>query len=299
ANDQATGTLETPRLFATSTGYWRQSMKPDLYHYAVLDAMGAAGAGLTNLTLGANLQPVPALRTYAQISRIDTETLNAQAQTRLDEPDSNPNALGVIQNNLEVARIAQESARLGVSANLMNRFEISTNATLRRRPALTVETIHGVEVLFPRSQAVDITISAVDRKSWKDLRIGVSGTRTIGVGDVNLYRSRSLVLRADVSREVLDGEAEVEGNLTYLNSQDDNIGGTCSPIDVETCYGASRVTSYSLGGLMYYRFKPDWYAIGSASLGRQSLKTTVMQGQIASQPPITLASFLLRLAYRF
>ena len=298
ANDQATGTLEKNRVFLHSNGYWRQSNKLDLFHYAVLDAVGAGGAGVTNLTLGANFQPVETLRAHASVSRVDTETLNVQAQTRLEEPD--PNGQPAIQNNIEVARIAQDMARVGLSAAFRNRFEISTSGTLRRRPELAVPTADGtMEIVFPASQAADITISAVDRDSWKDLRIGLSGTRTIGIGDANLYRSRSLIVRADASRAILGGKAEVEGNLTYLNSQDDNIGSTCSVIDPESCYGASRMTSVSLGGLMFYRFKPTWFLVGSATLGRQLLTTTVMAEQTVSQPAVTTASLFLRLAYRF
>ena len=299
ANDQATGTLEKNRVFLHSNGYWRQSNKLDLFHYAVLDALGADGAGVTNLTLGANWQPVQALRAYASVSRVDTETLNVQAQTRLEEPDPE-GAVGVIQNNIEVSRIAQDAARVGLSGSIRNRFEISTSGTLRRRPELAVPTSDGaMDIVFPASQAADITISAVDRDSWKDLRIGLSGTRTIGIGDANLYRSKSLIVRADASRAILDGKAEVEGNLTYLNSQDDNIGSTCSVIDPASCYGAARMTSVSLGGLMFYRFKPTWFLVGSATLGRQLLTTTVMAEQTVSQPPVTTASLFLRLAYRF
>jgi hypothetical protein len=298
ATDQATGTLERPRVFLTSNGYWRQSSELDLFHYAVLDAMGASGAGITNLTLGASWQPVQALRAYANLSRVDTETLNVQAQTRLEDPDANE--AGIIQNNIAVSRIAQDAARVGVSASLQNRFEISTSGALRRRPELAVPVSGAMDVVFPASQAADITIAAVDRRSWKDLRIGLSGTRTFGVGDVNLYRSRSLIVRADVSRAILDGKAEVEGNLMYLGSQDDNIGTTCMPgAPINDCYGAASMTSVSLGGLLFYRFRPAWFAVGSANLGRQLLTTTIVDEQTVAQRPITVASLFLRLAYRF
>jgi hypothetical protein len=295
---QRTGTLEKPRVFATSTGYWRQSMQLDFYHYAVVDAYGAAGAGITNLTLGLNWQPVHTLRTYAQVSRIDTETLNVQAQTKLEDPDVNP-SLG-IQNNVEVARISQDAARVGVSASLRNRFEISTSGALRRRPELTLQSADGgLTAIFPAAQAADITIAAVDRRSWKDLRIGLSGTRSFPVGDANVDRARTLTVRGDASRTILGGRAEVEGNVTFLQSRDDNLGTACNIGTIATCYGASRTNSISLGGLLFYRFKPAWYVVANAALGRQSLTTTVMEGETAPQGAILTAFAFLRLAHRF
>ncbi len=298
ANDDETGTLEKPRVFATANGYWRQSATVDIYHYTVVDATGAAGAGLTNLTLGANWQPAAALRIYGQASHIDTETLNVQAQLKLDNPDGVGAA--VIQNNIEVSRIAQDSARVGVSGSIKQRFEISTSGTIRRRPELVVSTSNGMdEVIFPKAQAVDITLGVVDRKSYKDMRIGLSGTRTFGVGNATLYRSKSTVVRADATKSLKDGRAEVVGDVTVVASSDDNIGTVCDMTQLDTCFGASKMLSLGGGLLGFYRFKPDWFVIGSGSIARQVLTTTVSTGMTIAQQPIYTAALLLRLAYRF
>jgi len=298
ANDDTTDTLEKPRVFATANGYWRQSATVDIYHYTVVDATGAAGAGLTNLTLGTNWQPSTALRLYAQVSHIDTETLNVQAQLKLDNPDLV--GLGFIQNNIEVSRIAQDSARVGLSGSIKQRFEISVSGTVRRRPELAVRTSDDMEtVIFPEAQAADITVGVVDRQSYKDMRIGLSGTRTFGVGNATLYRSKSTVVRADATKPLQDGKAEVVGDLTVIASSDDNIGTICTLTDPDTCYGASRMLSVGAGLLGFYRFKPDWFIIGSGSLARQVLTTTVATDMTIAQQPIYTAALLLRLAYRF
>lgn len=302
ANDYQTGTLEKPRVFATANGYWRQSSTVDIYHYAVVDAAGAAGAGLTNLTLGLNWQPVPAMRTYAQVSRIDTETLNVTAQTKLEDPDPD-RPVTAVQNNIEVERIAQDQARLGISVSMANRFEVSTSGTLRRRPELVVSEgdmdVADDDIVYPAAQGADITFSAVDRRSIRDARIGLSATRSFSVGNVNLYRTRSWVARLDASKEVAAGKAEVEGNLTYVQSKDDNRGAACIPGDPITCYGAAEVQSFTLGALAYYRFKPAWFFIGSAALGRQLMSAANSTGALQAQPQLTTLNLLLRLAYRF
>jgi hypothetical protein len=297
ARDQS-GQIETPRVFATASGYWRRSQRLDIYHYLVLDAMGASGAGLTNLTLGVGFQPRQTVRFTAQATRVDTETLNVQVLNQLEDPDQNGNQL---QNNIEVQRVAQESARVGLSVGLrQNRFEVSTHATVRRRPELAIETPDGATtVVFPTAQAADIYLGLVDRRSWKDLRLGASVVSTFGVGSANLNRSKSTVARVDARREMLDGKAEVEADVRFISAADDNRGTLCNPADLETCYGASRVTSIAVGGVGYYRFKPQWFAIVAANIGRLSQTVQYTADAAVDLPAITTATLFLRLAYRF
>jgi len=302
ANDYQTGTLEKPRVFGTANGYWRQSTTVDIYHYLVLDATGASGAGLTNLTLGLNWQPAPAMRTYAQVSHIDTETLNVTAQTKLQDPEVMGSAT-LVQNNIEVARIAQDSARVGISVAIKSRFEVATNGALRRRPELVVPagtvTSTDDDFVFPAAQGADVTFMAIDRHSLKDMRVALSLTRSFSVGSVNLYRTRSWVGRLEGRKEIAEGKGEVEGSFTYVQSKDDNRGGMCTPGDPITCFGAAEVQSFTLGGLADYRFKPDWLVIGSAAVGRQIMSAADADGALQAQPALLTLNLLLRLAYRF
>jgi hypothetical protein len=303
ADDIETGTSEEARVFGTANGYWRPTSKVDFYHYLVVDAAGAAGAGLTNLTLGVNLQPTPSVRAYATVNRIDTETLNVIAQNKLEEPD--PAAPAQVQNNIEVQRIAQDSARVGLSANFANRVEISTSGTLRRRGELRFENVNGVEedpnddVVFPAAQAADVTIGIVDRKSLGGTRLGLSGTRSFGVGNANLYRNRAYIGRLDLTKGFADDRAEFEGSLTYINSADDNRGVDCLLMDPLTCYGASEVQSVTAGLLLFYRFSQAWFVIANVNIGAQMSKSADTMGAPIDQPTILTTGGLLRVAFRF
>jgi hypothetical protein len=304
ANDSSTGATEDVRVFATANGYLRAGAKADFFHYVVVDATGASGAGLTNLTVGMNLQPTPRLRAYANVSRIDTDTLNVIAQTKLQDPDSA--APNVLQNNIEVQRIAQDSARVGLSANFNNRVELSTSGTLRRRGELRFDTVmsvmeggNGREEVFPAAQAADITVSLVDRKSLGDMRLGLSGTGSFGVGNANLYRNRALIGRLDATKSFADDRAEFEGSLTYINSADDNRGKNCTTDELLTCLGASEVQGVSAGALLFYRFSRTWFLITSANIGAQMSRSADAAGMLVDQPTILTTGLLLRLAYRF
>lgn len=313
ADDVITGEAEKPRVFATANGYWRASQSVDFHHYLVVDGTGADGAGLTNLTLGVNLQPTSSLRLHANVTRIDTETLNVVAQERLQDRDSMPGTVisTGAQNNIEVERIAQESARIGVSASLSPQVEISTSGGLRRRGELRVEKVlgdpddPGDDIVFDAAQAADVTVGIVDRKSVGDMRVGLSGTSSFGVGNANLYRSRSYTGRLEASKELADGRAELEVNLAYLYSADDNRGTDCDTDVIWTCYGASSVQSVTVGLLGFWRFSPSWFALASGVVGPQfSKSTSAVEGpdgnfDMVDQPTILVSNFFLRLAYRF
>lgn len=305
ADDSESQSAEKARVFATANGYWRPSGKVDLYHYLVVDAAGAGGARLTNLTLGVNLQPTTRVRAYASINRVDTETLNVIAQTKLQDPDSNGDAIPQLQNNIEVQRIAQDSARVGLSANFANRVELSTSGTLRRRGELRIEPINGMpdseedDIVFAAAQAADVTISLVDRKSLGGMRLGLSGTGSFGVGGENLYRNRAYIGRFDATKGFADDRAEFEGSVTYIKSSDDNRGVACVATDLPTCFGASDLQSVTAGLLLYYRFSRAWFVIANANLGAQMSKSAGADGALVDQPTILTTGLLLRLAYRF
>ena len=306
AEDAVTGESEEARVFATANGYWRASQKVDFYHYLVADAVGAGGAGLTNLTLGVNLQPSTSLRAYANITRVDTETLNVTAQERLLDPDSDPGdgVKTTAQNNLEVARIAQDAARVGLSAAMGPNVELSVNGGVRRRGEIRFEALNGDpddagdDIVFAASQAADVNVMFVDRDSIADMRLGLSATASFGVGE-SLYRTTSYVGRVDASKELADGRADVELNLTYLNATDDNHGTQCTTTNLITCYGATSVQSVTVGGLAFWRFSASWFALLSATVGPQFSESASAGGDPVTQPTILTAAGLLRLAYRF
>lgn len=303
ANDRVTGTLEKPRAFATANGYWRQSNELDIYHFAVLDLEGAAGFGITNLSLGINYRPTTDIRLTASVHRVDTETLNVVAQTRLEDQALNPADVNLVQNNLLVSRIASQQARAGISAALAERrFELSVMGAVRERPEITLlPNMAADPIIISAYRSAEVTISAVDRRSFQGLRLGASFTSIFAIGEEQtVNRSDVNVARLTGSRLVSGGQGEVEVDLSYVTSRDQNNVRMelCGLLDPTSCFGTSAVTTYTLGALLYYRFKPDWFGVFAIRVGQQSL-TTGDGGMEVAQPDILIASGFARIAYRF
>jgi hypothetical protein len=298
ANDKATGTLEQPRLYVSSNGYWRQSPKLDLFHYSIVDITGAGGFGITNLSAGVNYRPQLRLHVEAAYHRVDTETLNVQAQTQLDDPDGRN--VGVIQNNVTVSRIASDSARTSVSAALGRtmRWEVTAAGAIRQRPEITLTPVGvgGVSQTIPAARSAEVLLQAVDRHLYKGIRAQASYVRIFALG-TNAARSTSSIVAVAASRDIADGKGEWEAGLAYLASRDDNAA-ACDLTNLQTCYGSSRVATITASGTGFYRLKRNWLAVGTVELARQSLQT-LDNGTMTANPAIISTTAFLRIAYRF
>jgi hypothetical protein len=299
--------VERSRILVSSNGYWAQSEKTDIYHYIVLDLAGAAGAGISNLSVGVNHRPATSVNLFAHANRVDTETLNVQAQTMLEEVDT-ANLAG-LGNNWYVSRVAQESLRAGASSAFsQNRFQVTASGALRRRPEIVLRRNGDADpavvtdnLVLPLAQALDITLALVDRQSYKRFRIGASVTRSAGFGDENLDRSKSTSAMLQGSRDLLHGKGEFEVNLNYLKAHDDDRTVAC-PSEITndlTCYGTSISSSIGAGGMLFYRPDSNWYAMAMVSAARQTLTTATPVGGDVKQPAITALTGFARLAYRF
>lgn len=304
-NDE-TGLAERTRIFASSQGYWRSSPKLDLYHYAVFDVEGSAGTGFSLLTVGADYHPRHTFRLTAQVMRMNTETLTVTALDRLETPDGNGGNL--VQNGIEVTRIASDAARLGLSVGLKDsRFEVSVHGTVRRRPEITVPTSNGMTFTFPASQAADVSFDVIDRRSFKDFRFGLHLTQTFGFGgDANLAKSSSRVARLSARRLFRDGDDELEVDLTYLTAEDDlaGSGGTECELPANNssplvCYGTSSVRTFALGGLLFHRINTQWFAVGSLYAAQQRLTVDNAMAARVEQPSTLMLTAFARVSYRF
>lgn len=295
---------ETPRVYLTATGYWRASSKLDLYHFAIIDVLGE-GVGVTNLSAGLNYKPDQRLRFTLSVNRVDTETLNVQAQAFLQDPERQIN---VIQNEALLARIAQNQARASLSAGLgqRQRFELTVAATARYRGEVTLESPVDPQLAMPLvftlppGQSAEIFGSIVDRRSVAGMRLGVDASRIFKVGDDTYYRTSVLAARVFAAREAWDGRAEWEAELGYASTTDDKAGVACPPAepDILQCYGAAESSVISLGGQLYYRFNTSWFGMFGVTLSRQS--TQSQSGMdVVDDPPILGASGFARFAYRF
>lgn len=300
---------EAPRVFGTSSGYWRYGTKLDFYHFVVLDVLGsnAVNAGLTNLSAGVNYKPDQRLRGTLSFNRVDTETLNVQAQAFLANPDPNAN---VVQNEAYIQRIATNEGRASLSAGLgeLQRFQITAAVAYRYRGAVTLTAPPQLDAMgkpvmaatfpLPAAQSVEVYGAITDRRSIKDLRLGVDGSRIFGVGSSTYQRTSSTTLRASAAHDLASGRGEWEAEVAYNTTTDDSAGKTCSVTDLLTCSGTARSSILSLGGNIYYRFTRDWFAMGSVFLNRTAIVHFDMMSSVEDPPAIGLTGFL-RIAYRF
>jgi hypothetical protein len=294
---------ESPRFFGTSSGYWRYGTKIDLYHFVVLDVLGsnAVNAGLTNLSLGLNWKPDQRLRGTLSFNRVDTETLNVQAQAFLSNPDAGFNA---VQNEAYLQRIATNQGRASLSAGLgeLQRFEITAAVGYRYRGEVTLSAppqANGTtpaNTKLPAAQAAEVYGAITDRHSVAGLRLGVDGSRSFGVGSSTYQRTSSLSLRASAAHDISNGQGEWEAEVAYSNSKDDSAGKVCS--DIVTCSGAAQSTIVSVGGNVYYRLNRDWFGVGSVFVNQTSVTHVDMTGSVDDPAVIGLTGFV-RIAYRF
>jgi hypothetical protein len=292
---------ETPRIYATSNGYYRGG-KIDLYHMAIFDAFGKAAPQITNLSAGANYKPSQRLRVTGSFNRVDTETLNVQANAFLLNPTLDPMGMQAdakIQNETYIKRLSTNAGKVGVSAGLgpLQRFEISTAVNYRYRPAFTLLPPNGMMGLsLPAAKGVDVYASLIDRRSIASLRLGVDVSRSFAVGGGAAYqRSEVLAARVFAARELKSGRGEWEAEASYSTSKDTTGAGTaCAITAIDQCFGSANSTIVSAGGNLYYRINNDWFVLGNLFVSRYAIKN-VQQ----ADPAILGLTGFARVAYRF
>jgi hypothetical protein len=293
------GTNEKPRIYGTSSGYWRGGPKLDIYHFGLIDLYGSAGFQITNLSAGLNYKPDPRLRVTANVNRVDTETLAVQAAAFLNPVDTTGTGPSVIQNEAYIRRLSTNQARAGVSAGLghMQRFEVSTALTYRYRPSFKLSSPDGTTIAnLDAATSVDLWGGIIDRHSIKDARIGVDATASFNVGDVPYQRSTTQGFRLYVGHDLRDGRGDLEVEIAYTAIKDKLAKVDC--MDIASCYGNSSSTLLSVGGETNYRINANWIAIGSLFVTK--VGTQVRSGMMAiTDPSVTSITGFGRVAYRF
>ena len=304
---------ETPRVFATSQGYYRSGSTLDIYHFALIDLVSSVGAAITNLSAGLNYKPNPRLRLTANFNRVDVDTLNVQANAFLNTPQTDattaPAGGGIVQNETYFRRLSTNSARAGVSAGLgpLQRFEVSVQGAYRYRPEVALDTANQKMTLkLDAAKGIDLYAAITDRRSIANLRLGLDISRTIGIGNVAFQRSEVFAARVSAARELENGHGEWEAEISYATTKDAAAGIICNgPNQPNTCFGASTGAILSLGGNLFYRINRDWMAIGSLFLSRQTLQHRDVSGAMneitttTSDPTVTGLMGFARIAYRF
>jgi len=301
---------EDPRLYGTATGYYRYGSKLDIYHFAIIDIFGsnAVNNGLTNLSAGLNYKPSQRLRLTANYNRVDTDTLNVQANSYLNQPDGLNSGGNVLSNELFITRLATTSLRGGVSAALgaLNRVEISVAATYRYRPSFLLQILDSPNTeTIPLAKSVEVYGSIVDRHSINDMRLGADVVRSFGVGNVAFQRNELTAVRVFAAKELASGKGEWEAEVGYSSSDNKPVAGMTGCLapsavtgGVNNCFGSSNGTLLQLGGTLYYRLAPAWMGIASAYITRTGIESN--DGTMTTtDPSITGITGFIRIAYRF
>lgn len=302
---------ESPRVYATSNGYYRSSAKIDLYHAAIFDVFGKAAPQLTNLSAGANYKPSQRLRVTASVNRVDTETLNVQANAFLFDPsvftpDPANGAVKNVQNETYIKRLSTTAVKGGVSAGLgpLQRFEVSTAVNYRYRPDFTLTSVDGkVSIPIRKATGVDVYLSVVDRASVAGLRLGADLSRSFALGNVGYQRSEVLAARVFAAHEFKAGRGEWEAEVAYSTTKDVGGGAMCGPgttMGLDQCFGSSSGSILSAGGNVYFRISQDWFALGNAYVSSYNVQPGPVNGTaLPADPTILGLTGYARIAYRF
>lgn len=288
---------ERSRVFATSSGYWRPGERVDVYQLTQLEAVGSEVA-LTNGSLGVDVHPLPALRVSANVHHVSTLLFQLATRDQLADPD--PSAMGFVQNRL-LTRISQDAARAGVSLALARqRFELSFSGGVRRRPAVEVELADGTGSLrFPETRSADATASLLDRRSVAGLRLALSATATLPVGDAVGNRARGTAVRLAASRTFAKEQGLVEVDVLGERLRDGQSEAACmSSLDPLVCYGQSSTTAAALGVLASWRASREWLLVADAHAGYHDVESTDVTSSIDWPRVFSIATFL-RLQWRY
>jgi hypothetical protein len=308
---------ESPRIFGTSSGYLRSGSTLDVYHFVLVDLVSSVGAGLTNVSAGANYKPNPRLRLTANFNRVDVDTLNVQANAFLNNPEQTVGTAGpnIIQNETYFRRLSTTAARGGISAGLgpLQRYEVSVQAAYRYRPAVALDTAGGMginptTVTLTAAKGVDLYGAITDRRSIKNLRLGFDVARSFGIGRVAFQRSEILALRGSAARELQNGHGEWEAEISYTTTKDAAAGIICTSgiqNSPGSCFGSSNGAILSAGGTLFYRVNRDWMLIGTAFLTHQTLThvdvdpAMPLKTTATADPSVNGIMGFARISYRF
>ncbi len=301
---------EGPRIFATSTGYWRYNTQLDLYHFAVIDLVGDQvnqGGNFTNVSFGANYKPNPRLRLTASFNRVDNTTLSVQAGAFLNSGDNN---LAFVDNETYLQRLSTNEGRVSASAGLgeLERFELTGAISLKYRPDVTLDVLGGTPGTAPvtlnAEESVDVYGSITDRRSIKDLRLGLDYLQSFAVGSVAYEHTTIGAVRASAAHEIKGGQGEWEAEVAYTKTHDVDVGVSCMTtafgVQPETCFGDSQTSLLSVGGTVFYRLNRDWMLIGSGYITRMNLQHVgAAPATVITDPAVTGLTAFFRIAMRF
>ena len=176
---------------------------------------------------------------------------------------------------------------------------------MRYRPSIKVSDtgndvgVADASVTLDAAKGVEVYASAVDRRFFGGLRLGVDVSRTFGIGGVAYARNTAFATRLFGSRELADGKAEIEAEVGLATSKDQGSTMACAPTSFGACYGRASTSTKSLGGSLYYRLAPAWLAIGSVYVAVEKLSTLDAANAVVKDPSLVSTTGFARVSYRF
>jgi len=288
---------DASRVFVTSSGYWRPQSAVDIYHFALADVAGAAGAALRNGSLGIDVHPTTALKLSLSGHHVSTDLLEVRARDALADPD--PAMLGVVQNDLAITRVSSDLVRTGTSVTLArSRFELSAFGSLHRRPAIDVPVDGGMAVVFPEARTASLTMSVLDRRSVGGLRASLAATLTWPLVEDAPARSRGTVVRAVVGTTFAEARGQVEADLTAERMRDIGSMACASSIEPLACFGTATITAAQAGTLASWRIAREWLVLADAHLGYQNVESRSPSGTV-QWPNVYSVTVFTRVQWRY
>jgi hypothetical protein len=290
--------VDTSRVFATSSGYWRPGKWLDVYHFALVDV--AHGASLTNGSLGIDTHPFDDLQLSASIHHVSVDLLQIDAKNLLADPD--PTAIGIVQNNISLLRISSDVARIGASvAFAQRRFELSASGGYHYRPGVSVDLPDGSgAVEFPSERSADATIGLLDRKSIAGLRASLTASLTYPLDDSSPTRARGTVVRVAAGRAFAGERGQLEADVMGEKFHDANAGGgmCASSLNAFMCYGTSATTAAQAGVLVSWRLGREWLLLGDTHVGYQDVTGNSIMGPVLYPHAYSVTGFA-RIQWRY
>ncbi len=292
-------TEERSRVIVAGNGLYRAGTRAELYHFALVDVAGGSRTALSNGSIGATLHITGEVQLQTSVHHASTDVLQVAARNLLEDPD--PTAIGIVQNNIAVLRVAQDAVRAGASVALAaKRFELSVSGGVHRRPEVSVELADGTgAVAFPEQRSAEGTFALLDRRSVLGLRLAMSGTITRPLRAESPGIARGTAVRVSASRAFAQERVQVE--LDGMAGRFRTIGdrGMCTDsLDPLACYSASSTTLAQAGALVSWRASREWLVLADLHLGYRDTDSTTLAGPVAWPTVISIAGFV-RAQWRF
>ncbi len=277
------------RTFVSSQGYFRVKTGVDVFHYGVLDLTGPAKQQLMNLQVGLHWRAKPRVLIEAGVSRMSTYAIAIYVRDILQPIGATPPPAGSIVNNLVLARMGADEARVGATYNMIEkRVDVWGTLRYRKRDALDNANLPAVIAALPPESMYDVSAGIRQKKSLGGWTLSATGDLISGLHTDTYW------ITAGGQRTFLKDKLDVELDVMYVSYKDVCPAAATDP----TCGGNIQGTTIRPGGSIVYLRDKHWVIIGDYRLTLNSAKA-VNAGVSSPRPDITGHSLFVRAQYSF